>query len=124
MMQAEILSRHPTVDALRAMGARGPWIALLDAILKLAGSSALFAGHTERPWASVTFSGARHRFRFVFEGHPAVARGEAFLAALPDHPFDLRGQLVADTTIVAVDHDLANGPRLTIEAELLVLEDA
>jgi hypothetical protein len=31
---------------------------------------------------------------------------------------------VADTTIVAVDHDLANGPRLTIEAELLVLEDA
>ena len=117
-------NRCQMIDALRREGARGPWLALLSALVALAGPGMQFLRHSERPWASATFSGARHNFALVFEGIEAVAAGEGFIAALPDHEFRLRAQLVADATITAVEHDLTAGPRLRVEAELLVLDEA
>jgi hypothetical protein len=116
--------RCPMIDALRAEGARGPWLALLAQVVDLAGPSVQFLRHGERPWASATFCGARHSFALLFEGAQAVAAGEDFIAALPDHEFRLRGQLVADATITAAEHNLGSGPRLTVEADLLVLDEA
>lgn len=46
------------------------------------------------------------------------------IAELPDHEFTLPGRLVAEAKVIAAEHSLVDGPRLTIEAELLVLDEA
>ncbi|MET1756756.1 hypothetical protein ABVV53_15025 [Novosphingobium sp. RD2P27] len=117
-------ARHcAMIEALRKGGARGPWLGLLREVLALAGPEAQFLRHSERPWSSATFSGARHTVVLAFEGVSAVAQGEAFIAALPDHEFTLRGSLVADATISSAAHSVLPSPRLLLEAELLVLDD-
>lgn len=123
-MIAEPAAHRAMIDTLRRQGARGPWLALLDALLRLAASEVQFLRHAERSWVSATFCGARHTFTLAFEGAAAVAAGEHLIAALPDHEFTLPGHLVADATITAAEHDQAHGPRLTITAELLVLDEA
>ncbi len=80
--------------------------------------------HREKPWASITFAGVRHDVHLRFEGTEAVAVGEAFIAALPDHEFTLPGQIMADAAITQVDHGLLPAPRLDVYCELLLLEDA
>lgn len=88
----------------------------------MAGPAAEFVRHGERPWSSATFTGARHTVLLAFNGEEALRRGEAFIAVLPDHEFTIPGHLVADATVTAVDH--TNGVGMTVEIELLVLEDA
>ena len=123
-MLVEPARRCAMIEALRREGARGTWLALLGELASLAGPGLQLLSHCERPWCSATFSGARHGFRLSFEGIEAVAAGEAFIAALPDHEFQVRGRLVADATITAAEHDLMAGPRLTIVADLLVLDES
>lgn len=97
---------------------------LVEAILTLAGGKAELAHHIERGWASVTFSGTRHTMSLIFTGAEAVAAGEHFIAALPDHEFAIPRQLVADAGVVSAEHALLPEPRLAVEIELLLLEDA
>lgn len=111
------------IAALRRQGVRGPWLQLLSAVLELAGGHAEFLRHTERPWSSVTFSGTRHVIGLRFTGGQAIEAGEAFIAALPEHEFTIPRQLVADATITAVDHEIGAAPVLTLQAELLLLEE-
>ncbi|MFC3214316.1 hypothetical protein [Novosphingobium panipatense] len=98
-----------------------PWARLLSDVLRLAGRGAELLHQAERLWASATFSGARHTIALAFEGE-AIERGEAFIAALPDHEFTIPRHLVADAAVVAVEHRQAPS-RLAIEVELLLLED-
>ncbi len=49
--------------------------------------------------------------------------GEQFIAALPEHEFTLPRQLVADAAVVSVEHATLPEPRLTVELELLLLDD-
>ena len=102
---------------------RRPWLALLSAVLELAGGKAELIRHAERTWASATFSGTRHTIVLAFAGNDAEAAGEVFLEALPDHEFAIPGQLVADAGIVRTDHALLPAPRLEVEVELLLLDD-
>jgi hypothetical protein len=102
---------------------RRPWLPLLSALLSLGHSKGELVHHSEQPWASVTFSGSRHRVRLAFFGAEAVAAGEALIEALPEHEFAIPGQLVADAAVVAVEHTALPQPRLEVEAELLLLED-
>ncbi|MDE2404520.1 MAG: hypothetical protein KGM17_07615 [Sphingomonadales bacterium] len=88
----------------------------------MAGDSASFVSHAERPWASVTFSGSRHAIVLAFAGDAAIIAGEAFAEALPEHEFAIPGQLVADAAVTAMRHE-AVPPRLTIELELLLVEE-
>src|SRR5437868_5647028 len=104
--------------------ARRPWLALLSAVLSLGEGRAELLRHSERAWASVTFSGSRHSIALAFSGAEAVAAGERFIAALPEHEFAIPRQLVAEATVVAVDHALEPEAKLTLECELLLLEDA
>jgi len=60
----------------------------------------------------------------AFTGAEAVAAGEAFIDALPDHEFTIPRQLVADAAVVAVEHTTLPEQRLEVTAELLLLEDA
>lgn len=101
----------------------GPARQVRAALRRLAGPRARIVRHAEQPWASVTFEGARHRVALLFEGDAAVAAGEAFIAALPDHEFAIPGKLVAEATVAEADHILLPTPRLAVTCELLVLED-
>ena len=102
---------------------RGPWKRVVRAVLDLAGTEALLVRHAETPWASVTFSGARHTIVLGFDGAQGSEAADLFIAALPDHEFSISGRLVADATIQAVDQRLLPSPRTLVEAELLVLDD-
>ncbi len=123
-MHIEPARRCAMIERLRREGARGTWLALLGELARLGGAGTQLLRHSERPWSSATFSGARHSFRLAFEGCEAVAQGEALIAALPDHEFTVPGRLVADATVTGVEHDVADGPTLIVEADLLVLDEA
>ena len=102
---------------------RTPSVRLREQLLALANGKAALLNHEEKPWASVTFAGARHRLELAFDGAEAIEAGECFIAFLPEHEFAIAGQLVADAAVVAVDHRLAPEPRLAVTCELLLLEE-
>ena len=95
---------------------------LRESLLDLARGEATILGHSEKSWASITFAGARHRLVLEFEGAEAVETGEQFIALLPEHEFEIPGQLVADATVTEVDHRL-DPPRMQVICELLLLEE-
>ena len=74
----QIARRQPTAPHVRR-----PWLQLLSQVMDLAGGKAELLRHAETPWASVTFSGSRHRLALAFAGNEAVNAGEEFIAALP-----------------------------------------
>jgi len=102
---------------------RTPWLPLLSALLELARGQAALVQHSERAWASATFSGSRHTVRLAFTGEEAVEAGEQFIAALPEHEFAIPRQLVADAAVISADHVLLPEPLLEVEVQLLLLED-
>lgn len=114
------LERHATIH--RTPG-RSPWMRLLGQILRLGEGQGQLIHHGERAWASATFAGTRHSIAIVFEGPDAIAAGERLIAALPDHEFDIPGQLVADAAVTCVEHALHPNASLTVEMEILLLED-
>lgn len=100
-----------------------PWLHLLRALLPLARGKAELVAHEERPWASATFNGTRHTVTLHFVGDAAVADGEDFIAALPEHEFTLPGQLVADAAVTQVCHVHVPETALRVTVEILLLED-
>ncbi|HEY0958536.1 MAG TPA: hypothetical protein VGE05_04600 [Novosphingobium sp.] len=102
-------------------GMHRPGPQLLSAVMRLAAGRAELLRHAERSWASATFAGTHHMVALTFAGADAMAAAEAFIEALPDHEFAIPGQLVADAAIASIVQD---AERLTVEAELLLLEDA
>jgi hypothetical protein len=103
---------------LRGVGAR-----LIAELQALAGGRGELVEHRQRPWASVTFSGARHELAWRFDGAEAVAAGERMIADVEQHEFAIPRQLVADVAVVAVDHRLLPQPSLAVRLEVLLLED-
>lgn len=68
-----------------------------------------------RPWASITFSGARHRLVLRIAGAGAAAAADAFLDGLEGREFALRGHILADIVVVREVRE-PGGVRLTLEA--------
>ncbi|KPQ22466.1 MAG: hypothetical protein HLUCCX21_06195 [Porphyrobacter sp. HL-46] len=93
------------------------------ALMQLTGGSGTVLSHEEKTWASITFAGTRHEMVLEFCGPEAVAGGEELIERLPDHEFAIPGQLVADATIIAVDHRFGAMERLEVTAVLLLLEE-
>lgn len=96
---------------------------LLREVREIAGPLAEVVSHREVPWASITFSGARHALVLRFAGSDAVSDGENFVATLPEHEFRLRGKLVADASILRVDQEMLPAPLMEVECEILVLDE-
>ena len=92
------------------------------ALLELAGGMGRLLGHTDAPWASITFAGVRHTVQMQFIGQAAVDAGEALIAAIPDHPFNFPGVLLADATITAAASMAGPPPSLMVTVELLLLD--
>lgn len=101
----------------------GQWLQLLTALLELAGGKAELVSHAERTWASATFSGTRHTIRLDFSGADAIAAGEALIDAVAEHEFALPRQIVADASVVAVEHTTLPQPVMAVEIVLLLLDD-
>ncbi|HWU03749.1 MAG TPA: hypothetical protein VN222_13500 [Novosphingobium sp.] len=114
---------RPAVGPCAPRVRRHPSMQLLHAVMRLAGPCAELMSHAERPWASVTFSGTRHTITLSFAGTEGLAAGEAFVAALPEHEFSIRGQLVADATISEMTQLNLPHPYMVLDAELLLLSD-
>lgn len=74
-----------------------------------------------RPWASVAFSGARHRLSLRFEGLGAAEAATAFLAGIEDHQFPVDDHVVADISCfsreVCEDRARLILEALTVEAD-------
>ena len=96
---------------------------LAAALFRLARGQGTLLNHRRSPWASITFSGTRHSLCWQFDGAEAVAAGEALIDSLPDHEFAIPGQLVADASVTCVEHALLPAARLTVTAELLLLDE-
>lgn len=122
-MQIDIHADRTMLDTARRRRPRQPRVPLVSAVCALARGKGQLVRHNERAWASVTFSGARHSVVLMFAGDEAVAAGESFIAALPDHEFAIPRQIVADAAVVRVQHTMFPEPRLEVEAELLLIED-
>ena len=118
-----------TKSALRGLAdihhspSKGPWTRLLTQVFELASGHGQLVRHAERPWASATFSGSRHMIALSFSGDEATAAGERLIAALDEHEFDIAGWLVADAAVVETSQSLVPTPLLTVELEILLLED-
>ena len=97
---------------------------LREALVALGRHHAQVITHSEKAWASITFAGTRHSLALVFAGDDAVEAGEHFVAELPEHEFAVPGQLVADANVIEVEHRIAPDPRMVVQCELLLLEDA
>lgn len=68
-----------------------------------------------RPWASVTFSGARHELALRLAGPRAGEAAERLAACLDTAEFKLRGHIVADIALVTQE-TAEDGVRLRLEA--------
>jgi hypothetical protein len=86
--------------------------AIRTALLPL---SVAVAETSETPWASATFSGARHAFRFYTQSDLVAHRLDRFTRSLTCREFDLPGHIVADI-ILADHHPSTRGYCMTIEA--------
>lgn len=76
-----------------------------------------------RSWASVTFSGARHRLRLRLSGAGAAAAAGRFLDNLGEAEFVLRGHILADIAL-AGDPQAETNETIVFELEALTVEDA
>lgn len=122
-MQIDHKADKEMAATARGPHVRRPWLQLLAAVMDLAGGQAELLRHSERPWASITFTGSRHNLTLAFTGPEVMAIGETFIAVLPEHEFNLPRQIVADAAVLSVEHVLLPAPRLTVEIELLLLEE-
>ena len=86
------------------------------------GAPLTFEGLECRPWASITFSGERHRLTLCLPGPGAQAAVDAFLDGLAEREFALRGHILADIEPAGIARDADGQIRLTLEA--LTVEDS
>ena len=71
------------------------------------------------PWASVTFSGARHHFSLEVADPDAVPHIQKFVAGIAAENFELVGHLVADIIVTGSDYTAA---RARVDIEALTVE--
>ncbi|MES2987636.1 MAG: hypothetical protein V4808_07005 [Pseudomonadota bacterium] len=70
-----------------------------------------------RRWASATFVGAQHALALTCARSPQL---DAWLAALPEAEFALRGHLVADLKVMQIVRD---GDAVSVALEILTVEE-
>lgn len=88
-----------------------PHAKLVEALRDCAGGKSETLQSSSRPWASATFSGARHEIRLRLP----IAVADVLNETLDQHQFTIRGHLVADI-LVAHRHDAGNVATIDIEA--------
>ena len=87
----------------------------LRVIFVMFGAAVAVETLASRPWASITFSGERHRIALCLPGPGAAAAAEIFLEGLAERDFALRGHILADIAL-AERSDEDGQVRLILEA--------
>lgn len=72
-----------------------------------------------RRWASITFSGERHRLRLHFGGAGARTAAPTFLDGLAERDFDLGNHVLIDIACVG---ETSDGEAVTLALEALTIE--
>jgi hypothetical protein len=86
------------------------------------GAAVTVAQSHSRPWASITFSGERHRLQLCVTGPGAASVVETLLDGIGHRDILLRGHILADIEVVSVEHGLDG--RVHVIFEALTVEDA
>lgn len=73
-------------------------------------------------WASITFTGARHRLRVELTGQGSVGAAADFLAALTDLELPIAGHIVADLALIS-EARRDGGGYACLELEALTIAD-
>lgn len=94
-----------------------------DAVVALGRDHGEVLAHEERPWASITFTGALHLLTLHFEGVDAVEAGEHLIDELPEYEFTMPGHLMADAEVSGIEQTMLPEPRMVVEVAILLLED-
>lgn len=96
---------------------------LIRTVMEICGEGSELVGAHEREWASATFSGARHSLDLLIPAGDGDAVLPDAVAGLPDHEFDLPGEIVADCAVtIGQRQRRADGcTRLTVHVELLTI---
>ncbi len=94
---------------------------LAQIVAKLSPAKVTVVAVHSKPWASVTFSGARHELTLLAEGEGALIAVRRLQRTVTTDEFDIKGHLVADILVSNVCAD-AEGARLDIEALTVVLD--
>jgi hypothetical protein len=76
-----------------------------------------------RSWASVTFTGSRHRLTFSLQGRAANAAADSFIETLTEADFPLRGHVLADIALAGDERSIAR-ERVQLTIEALTVEDS
>jgi hypothetical protein len=99
---------------------RNPQCLLEAAVIKqCAPCAAKVIASTSIPWASVTFTGARHNIRLAINGPDAGRKAAALAQSLSCEEFDLPGHLVAD--LITADPEI-DGDQAILAIEALTVE--
>ncbi len=100
--------------------------ALRIALAALLGEGARLLSSRERPWASATFTGARHYWTWALTAADGADLARWFAALLPEHEFSIRGHIVADALVTDIRSEtLEDGrPATIVTLEILSVEDA
>lgn len=102
---------------MQLSGAAG---ALIRALATRAGAMPDIEEIASRPWASITFSGARHRIALRLSGDQACAQADRLCDGLDHAEFDLGKHLLVDIAIVEREEEDAT---IRILLEALTIED-
>lgn len=89
----------------------------LEASAAMAGCPVTITSSNQRRWASATFLGAQHRVTLAGSPSPEL---EAWVAALPESEFALRGHLVAELGVLRISRD---GDAVSADLEILTVEE-
>jgi hypothetical protein len=99
-----------------------PLSALVDAIVEQLAPAAVSLGKScSTPWASATFSGARHEVALTINGTNAAECARAFVANVAEFDFDLGGHIVVD---IVVPHYQITESDVAMTIECLSVEGA
>lgn len=77
----------------------------------------------ETPWASITFTGARHRVQIELEGAGAVGAAADLIGVIGELEISLSGRIVADVALIA-EARRDDGRYACLDVEALTIDDA
>ncbi len=96
----------------------------------LSPATARIMSSSEAPWASITFSGARHRYMMEVSGDKAIGAVRHMKRTIGTAEFEIRNQLVADVSIkthagdVSIKTHAGDPALMQIEVEAITVDAA
>lgn len=106
---------------------RDPHTRVIAQLLELTGPESSVIATTSRPWASATFTGARHNVLVRMKGEDRHDKAKWLGKALPEAEFRIPGHIVADACVESRQErpagDASSQDELHLQVTILTIED-